>query len=444
MGPVIGIVLAVVFALLWALVTITRRNHLAHAAAGSQHGREALRQFAAQSLDLQSVDEIVVFAGQAATDIFGCNRVVEFKSGGDGQWEVATAGGDALAPVPIAQAGLFGWFKHNNQIAHLADLDQARFGAMRAVLRQLMTSYEIDTMVPLVDRGSVMAVVGLRLGRTLTVVDRALFRLFRLQATAACGNVRLHVEAAHMFSLAREADLAKTVELTLVPEQLDGAHGQVSWAGHFQAAGDAGSDFFGVYPLPGGRVVVIIGDAIGIGLAGSMVSAVVKSCCDAIFDANPTRLGPSALLGALNRALYRSSNPVNTSAFVFIIDPDDERVIYGNAGHPFPYRIAADGKLRSLTGSGPLLGDEVDANYRVNQLSVADGDLFVLFTDGLVKAQNSDGRPYGDRQLQRLLAKQALSSAGAVRYQLLDAITDYQGDVTLTDDIALLVLRYGY
>jgi hypothetical protein len=443
MGPVIGIVLALVFALLWALVTITRRNQLAHAAAESQHGREALREFAAQSLDLQSVDEIVVFAGQAATEIFGCSRVVEFKSGADGQWEVATAGGEALDPVPAAQAGLFGWFKHNNQISHLGDIEQARFGAMRAVLRQIMTSYEIDTLVPLVDRGSVMAVVGLQLGRSVTVVDRTLLGLFRLQATASCGNVRLHVEAAHMFSLAREADLAKTVELTLVPEQLEGALGPVSWAGHFQAAGDAGSDFFGVYPMPGGRVVVIIGDAVGVGLAGSMVSAVVKSCCDAIFDANPTRLGPSALLGALNRALYRSSNPVNTSAFVFIIDPDDDRVLYGNAGHPFPYRIAADGKLRSLPGSGPMLGDEVDANYRVNQLEANEGDVFVLFTDGLVKAENGDGRAYGDRQLQRMLGKWGQDSAAGVRDQLLTALGEYRGGEGLTDDVALLVVRYG-
>ncbi len=442
MGPVIGAVLAVIFAVLWALVTVTRRGRLAHAAAHSLHGREALRDFAAESLDLQSVDEIMVHAAHAASTIFGCQRAVSFQRGGrEGQWDAAIPGGSDLPAVPAPLVGLFGWFKHNSIVAVDEDLGESRFGAMRGPLRQLMDSYQVDVVVPLVGHGALRAVIGLQIGRRLTLGERTLLELFRVQTSAACANVRLHVEAAHVFSLAREKDLASTVELALVPPVFEGELEGMTWAGHFHPAGDAGSDFFGVYSLPNGRAVLVIGDAVGAGLGGSMVSAVVKSCCDAVFDVSPTSIGPTALLGALNRALYRSSNPVNTSAFALILDPRGREGVYGNAGHPFPYRLSSDGTLGALAGSGPLLGDEVDARYRVSKVRLQAGDLILLYTDGLVEARDAAGKPFGDRRLQKLLRGLGGGYPTTVRDQILAAVDQHRAGTPLPDDIALLVVR---
>jgi hypothetical protein len=444
MGAVIGVVLAVVLGALWALVTVTRAGRLGHAAAHSLHGREALRDFAVESLDLQSVDEILVRAGHAASSIFGCQRVVGFVSGTrEGQWDAVIPGGGDLPAVPAPLLGLFGWFKHNSSAAVEEDLAEPRFGAMRVPMAQLFASYQVDAVVPLVGHGAMVAAIGLRIGRRLTVGERTLLELFRVQTTAACANVRLHVEAAHVFSLAREADLASTVELTLVPPVLEGEVGKLTWAGHFHAAREAGSDFFGVYPMASGRVAMVIGDAVGAGLPGSMVSAVVKSCCDTIFDAKPTSIGPSALLGALNRALYRSSRPVNTSALVAIFDPEAMEVVYGNAGHPFPYQLTPGGKLSALAGSGPLLGDEVDARYRISKARASAGDLFLLYTDGLVHAVDPAGKPLTDRRLQRLLRNLGGGDPLLVRDHLLAAVDQHRAGGALPDDIALLVVRLG-
>ncbi|HUH02418.1 MAG TPA: hypothetical protein VML75_10505 [Kofleriaceae bacterium] len=285
---VVGIALAVVFTLVWAIVTVMRRGRVADTAVGTAQARQALRQFADQSLAMQSVPQILGFAREAAQVIFGCDRVVAFESGAEeGQWEVSVPGVEALGEVPAPMRGLFGWFRHNAAIAAESELGEARFGAMRGPLRQIMEKYGIDVVMPLVSETRLIAVVGMRLGRKPGGDDRELMKLFRLQATAACVNVRLHVEAAHMVSLAKEVDLAVAVKVALVPDDMEGSAGAVRWAGYYQAVGDAGSDFWGAYPLSEGRVILLIGDAIGAGLAGSLVSAVVKSCADAIFDARP-------------------------------------------------------------------------------------------------------------------------------------------------------------
>src|SRR5690606_37660241 len=137
-----------------------------------------------------------------------------------------------------------------------------------------MERYQVDLLLPMVEHGRLLAVVGVHLGRRPTELDREVLKLFRLEVTAACANVKLHRQAAHVLTLAREIDLASAVRLALVPDEAEGSAGPISWSGHFEAAGQAGSDFWGVYPLSGGQVLFVIGDAVGSGLGGSMVAAV--------------------------------------------------------------------------------------------------------------------------------------------------------------------------
>ncbi len=436
--------LTVLFVLLWAVVSLLRRGQLAaHHDVGAR-ARFGLIEFSELTLDMHTAAEVLILAKDAANVIFGCERIVAFETGAEiASWEASVPGGEALPEVPAAMRGLFGWFKHNPAIAAEVDLAESRFGAMRGPIGQCMTRYGVDVLMPLVDRGEILAVIGVPLGRKPTRLDRDLMRLFRLQATAACANVRLHSEAAHVMSLAKEVDLAGAVELALVPAELEGAASGVSWAGHFQAGGDAGSDFWSVYPLTDGRLVFLIGDAVGAGLAGSMVSAVVKSCSDAIFDAAPSRMDPATLLGALNRALYRSRSPVHTSSFVVVIDPRARSLTYGNAGHSIPYHVTFgdETKLGVLVGAGPLLGDSAKVRYEQKQLSLEGDTAIVLFTDGLVKARNSEGKAYGERRMQKILKAMSAAPAASIRAAILTAIDEHRGSHPLEDDAALLVVR---
>jgi serine phosphatase RsbU (regulator of sigma subunit) len=441
-GPVIAAVLAVVVALVWAIVTMLRSGKIAHSAATRSQSRYGLRQFADQSLSLNSVGEILAFAREAAQVIFGSDQVVAFEKGADeGSWDASVPGERSLGEVPPALRGLFGWVRHNSAIAVASDLGESRFGAMRGPMRQVMESYGVDVLLPLVSQSDVLAVLGIKLGRRPTPADRELMRLFRLQATAACTNVRLHVEAAHVVSLAKEVDLAGAVKLALVPDEMEGSSGGLVWAGYYQAVSSAGSDFWGVYPLGNDRAVVIAGDAIGAGLAGALVSAVVKSCADAIFDSQPQSITPRALLGALNRALYRSRNSVHTSCFALLVDRGAGTVSWANAGHPFAYHVKPGG-LGVLSGAGPLLGDEAKAVYREQQAPVSAGDSLVLFTNGLIQAHNASGKAYGERALQKVL-KSANGAPAEIRDAILESIDQHRGEgggQAASDDAALLVV----
>lgn len=439
---IIGVAAGAAVLIIWIAAMKLRGD--GPAAAESPEARAALAEFAARALELDSVPHVLDYAAQAAHASFAAPRVVAFERSAHEGWDARVpTTGEALASVPAALRGLFGWFKHNTSIAVRADLGEPRFGAMRGPLGQIMQSYDLDVVMPLVHDGEILAALGLKLGRRPAPGDRETMRQFRLEATVACANVRLHREASHLISLAQEVDLASAVQQALVPDDTDGVVGSVAWAGHFRAATEAGSDFWAVYELAADRALLIIGDATGAGLAGSMVSAVVKSCSDAILDEHGDRVDPASLLGTLNRALWRPEKPIHMTAFAALFDRGKGVVRAANAGHPFPYRVTARGELGVLGGGGPVLGDEPQSRYKAHEHPLAEGDVVVFFTDGLVATRGPDGKPFGERRLQKLLAGLAGQGATAVRDKIAEQIAQYRGPAAMTDDEAMIVMKAG-
>jgi serine phosphatase RsbU (regulator of sigma subunit) len=299
--------------------------------------------------------------------------------------------------------------------------------------------------MPLVDRQEVMAVIGIRRNRQVTV-ERDVFTLFQDLATTACANARLHVEASHAFSLAREVSLASAFHESLVAAARSGEIGGLRWSGDVEVAGEAGSDFWSVYPLGGGRVLMVVGDSVGAGLAGSMTSAVVKSACDLLVTGDRPIEDPAALLSMLSRALSHASAPVNARCFAAVFDTGRGLVRYANGGGQLPYRVSAGGaqpELGVLVGGGPMLGDAFESDHKLYEMPIGKGDAFVMFTDGLVRAEDAQRKPFGDRRLQKVIATQGGRSAAEMLAAVQDAVRKHRGDRPLEDDAAVVVVTAG-
>jgi sigma-B regulation protein RsbU (phosphoserine phosphatase) len=233
------------------------------------------------------------------------------------------------------------------------------------------------------------------------------------------------------------------VQQALVPQRDEQGVGWLSWAGHFRQAGEAGSDFWHAYPLSDDRVLVVIGDATGAGLGGSMVSAVVKSCCDSFAGARGARLEPDELLAAINRALWRPRKPIHMTCFAAVFDNEQRRLRFASAGHRFPYTVTSKG-LSVLRGAGPVLGDDFDSTYRTMSQPFAVGDTFVLYTNGVVEARNAAGVAWGERRMQKQLQQLALgyvASVTGVRDAIRAAADAHSGDIAVADDQAMVIVR---
>ncbi len=148
---IVGAAFGGVLFVLWLVVAAIRMVRIQSATSESGGEQEAPAEFAERSLELESLDQILELSSLTAKQVFGASRAISFLHGvQEGAWDARPSGATELVAVPPALRGMFGWFKHNSAIALRGDLSNARFGAMRGPLKQIMDKYDIDVVMPLV------------------------------------------------------------------------------------------------------------------------------------------------------------------------------------------------------------------------------------------------------------------------------------------------------
>ena len=145
-----------------------------------------------------------------------------------------------------------------------------------------------------------------------------------------------------------------------------------------------GGDWYDAIPLPGGRVMLIVGDVAGNGLNAAIAMGQMRSAARALA---PER-GPADLLAALDRFSCSTLDGLLATAAVAIIDPAERTLRYCLAGHLPPLLRGPDRSVASLDREGgALLG--LETTHRPEHvITFEPGSVLVLFTDGLVERRD--------------------------------------------------------
>ena len=150
---------------------------------------------------------------------------------------------------------------------------------------------------------------------------------------------------------------------------------------------------------------------------------------------------PGVLLGKLNSALYRYTEPgMFITLFYGLLDPETGRLTYANAGHESPLHYMAEHDFSiALDTTGVVLGVDPDAVYVERQIYLKDRDVLFLYTDGLTDARCGDSM-LGIEGLQELLNETLRENPPSIVSTIYQAALDY-AEGFLHDDIALIAIR---
>lgn len=285
-------------------------------------------------------------------------------------------------------------------------------------------------VLPVVFAERVLGTIGLAFEgrRAFTEEEVSLFRSIASQLGIALDNARLYQ---------REHRIADTLQQSLLadPARVDGLElGRV-----YRSATEnvrVGGDFYDVYKLPDDRVAVSIGDVSGKGLAAAGITALVRNT---LRGHSLDALAPHALVTKANEVLwYFSDSELFATAVYGVLNMSTGRFEYCNGGHPSPLVLRADGTLTSLEVSGPMLGAFTDLEYATHAIDLAEGDVLVLYTDGVIEARNG-GEFFGEQRLSDLVRSLAGNSAEQIAQAIADAAWEHGGGM-LRDDIAVLAI----
>jgi phosphoserine phosphatase RsbU/P len=210
---------------------------------------------------------------------------------------------------------------------------------------------------------------------------------------------------------------------------------------HYQTAKRAGGDYYDFFPLPGGKLGVLIADASGHGAPAAVLMAVAHSVAHTQ-PAPPAH--PGELLTHLNAHLTRQYTRQTgnfMTAFYGVFDPLNGTLTYASAGHNPPRLIRHTGALVALNRAQRLpLGIKPDEVYPEQTVQLHTGDRAVFFTDGVIEAVNGEGDVFGSDRIDSALAS-GPPSAEHVIQSILRELTAFTAGTPVADDRTLVVVK---
>jgi serine phosphatase RsbU (regulator of sigma subunit) len=230
------------------------------------------------------------------------------------------------------------------------------------------------------------------------------------------------------------AEIAETLQRGLLPPPLPHIPGW-SVAAMYRPAGaenEVGGDFYDVFRVPGGWMLVI-GDVTGRGARAASITAVARHTLRAAALLSDD---PLVALRTLNRVLLSRGDSALCSLAAMTLSEDRfEPVRLAVAGHPPPLLIDGE-SVTEIAGAGPVLGAFHDAEWGIARSDLEPGQQIVVVTDGITEAHGSEGR-FGEPRLHAHL-RSATNPALAVQ-RLESSLHSFTGG-QLEDDIAMLAI----
>lgn len=267
--------------------------------------------------------------------------------------------------------------------------------------------------------------------------------VFAAQAALALDNALLLEEKIEKVRLARELSIAREMQRKLLPQRLPLLEG-LSVAASSVSAQEVGGDYYDFVQLDDHRLAFIVGDVSGKGTSAAFYMASMQGIFRSLSHLTTT---PKDFLHHANLALAGSlEKNVFISVIYGVLDTRREEITLARAGHCPAARITFNGEACYLRSQGLGLGLDRGEFFR-NTLSeetlrLQPGDVFVLYTDGVVESRNPLGEEYGYERLLDLLQMQRHEDASDLHDALLHDLNTFIGSTEYDDDLTLVVLKW--
>jgi sigma-B regulation protein RsbU (phosphoserine phosphatase) len=261
---------------------------------------------------------------------------------------------------------------------------------------------------------------------------------------AALFFLLLVLELADRVTMKRDLEIAREIQNWLVPSTPpEVPDAEIAFAASPQNT-VAGDYYDAFYPAAdaasGGKLLLVIADVAGKSVPAALLMATFQASLRSL-------AGQGAPIGELVARINRYACAYSlegrrfTTTVVAEYDPASRIVTYVNAGHNPPVVRRRTGDLEFLREGGLPLGIDASKLYQTASVSLAPGDVLVLYTDGVVEAFNEKGEEFGEdrwfgaiRALPEWNAKESLDS-------LMKSVKEFVGLTRQSDDITCLILR---
>jgi phosphoserine phosphatase RsbU/P len=247
---------------------------------------------------------------------------------------------------------------------------------------------------------------------------------------------KVFADERRLLSIENELAIAREIQASILPSNVPELSRMQISAAYCPMTAVAG-DFYWFIAIDPNRAGFLVADVSGHGVPAALIASMIKVAMQSVVTCADD---PGLVLSGVERTLSGQLRGQFVSAAYLWLDTENRKALYSAAGHP-PLLRWSQGKLERIESNGLVFGVMSGCQYPVCEISIATGDRFLLYTDGLIEPENIKGESFGDRRLGEVVCESQLLPAPEVSDRLLSELRRWQPvSAAQQDDITLIVI----
>lgn len=268
--------------------------------------------------------------------------------------------------------------------------------------------------------------------------DLSVLQLLAAQVAIIIEKSRLQEQAIEKKRIEAQLEIARQVQLELLPDN-DPDFKNFDISAYIFPTEEVSGDYYDWVRIFEDQIGIIVADAVGKGIPAALLMSFLRASLRAGVQIG---YAPHIAMSKVNNLLWDSTEDHQFITAIYgILDCTNRTFVFSNAGHNPPMLIRPDGEYRYIEYGDQPLGMFQDGRYHQHFIRFEQGQVLVIYTDGITEAANADGEEYGKERF----AASVLASIELPAKRMIDHIRKDVADFTerkfLDDDGTLFILK---
>jgi PAS domain S-box-containing protein len=251
-------------------------------------------------------------------------------------------------------------------------------------------------------------------------------------------NYRLLEEEKKFIKVQEELRLARDIQQHLLPETPPDIPGYDIAALNIPAK-EVGGDYYDFMKISDDKLFFCLGDVSGKGIPAALLVANLQA---SLHSQSFITHSPGECVRNSNKLIHQNTDFNKfITLFYGLLDTAGGQIIYCNGGHDQPVFMAPGREIKELKTGGIPLGFMADYEYAEEAVSFDDGNLLVLYSDGITEAMNEQEEEFGLERLNTVIKQNQKKGASDMINDILDAVMKFTGETPQMDDMTLMIIK---
>jgi sigma-B regulation protein RsbU (phosphoserine phosphatase) len=268
--------------------------------------------------------------------------------------------------------------------------------------------------------------------------DLAILQLLTSQVAIIIEKVRLHEQVVEKKRIQAQLEIARSVQLELLPEtdpQID----NFDISAYIFPAEEVSGDYYDWVKVFDDQIGIVVADAVGKGIPAALLMSFLRASLRSCIQIGYAPHIAFSMVSDLLRDSIKDNQFI--TGIYGMLDSTNKTFVFSNAGHNPPLLIKPNGEYRFVEYGDMPLGMFPHLHFHQHFIRFEPGQVMVIYTDGITEASGPSGEEYGEDRF----AKRVLDGIHLPAKKLIDHIRKGVADFTekkfLNDDGTLFIVK---